>query len=69
MNGNEGLIIGLAIVGLPLLLYLYIIMPKDKNCNDCGNELSPNRQNTFHCQINNVDKEICKRCYTRRFGR
>jgi hypothetical protein len=69
MNGNEGVIIGLAIVGLPLLLYLYIIMPKDRHCNECDAELSPHRQKTFHSQVNGKNKEICKRCYTRIFGR
>jgi hypothetical protein len=69
MNGNEGLIFILAVIGLPVLLYLYIKMPKDKNCNRCGAELSSYRQKTFHCLINGEDKEICKRCYTRQFGR
>jgi len=69
MNGNEGFIIVLATVSVPLLLYFYFLMPNDKNCNDCGTELSPHRQKTYHCKFKNVDKEICKRCYTRRFGR
>ena len=69
MNSNDVQIIMLAIFGLPLLIYMFFIMPKDKYCNVCNSDLSPNRQKTFHCQINSEDKEICKRCYTRRFGR
>jgi len=69
MDGNDIMIIILAVIGLPLLLFMYIIMPKDKNCNDCKAELSPHRQKTYHCKINDEDKEICKHCYSRRFGR
>jgi hypothetical protein len=69
MDPNETLIILLALIGLPILLLMYIIMPKDKNCNDCQAELSPHRQKTYHSKLNGVEKEICKRCYTKRFGK
>lgn len=63
MELNETLIIILGVIGLPILLLMYIIMPKDKNCNVCKIELSPYRQKTYHRVINGEDKEICKRCY------
>ena len=66
MNSNETLIILLGVIGLPILIFLYIIMPKDKNCNACNAELSPHRQKTFHWKLNGEDKEICKRCYNSR---
>ncbi|MDN2662731.1 hypothetical protein OW492_05000 [Psychromonas sp. 14N.309.X.WAT.B.A12] len=69
MNSNDVLIIILAIIALPLGIYLLIVMPNDKHCNDCNSDLSPHRQKTFHCKIKGEDKEICKRCYSRRFGR
>jgi len=69
MDSNETLIILLGVIGLPILLWMYVIMPKDKNCNDCKIDLSPHRQKTYHWKLNGEDKEICKRCYRRRFGR
>lgn len=67
MNSNEIMIILLGVIGLPILLFLFIIMPNDKHCNSCKIELSPHRQKTYHCQLNGEDKEICKRCYKKRF--
>ena len=66
MDSNDTLIVLLGVIGIPILLWLYIIMPNDKNCNLCKAELSPHRQKTYHRKLNGEDKEICKRCYSRR---
>lgn len=63
MSTNDTLIILLGVIGLPILLLMFIIMPKDKNCNQCKSELSQYRQKTYHRKLNGVEKEVCKRCY------
>ena len=45
------------------MLYGYMKMPNDKNCNRCGAGLSPQRHKTYHQLVNGVDKEVCKKCY------
>ncbi|EGR3033092.1 hypothetical protein DTW29_25320 [Vibrio parahaemolyticus] len=66
MNGNETLIIVLAVIFLPVLIVLLFIMPHDRNCNLCKSRLSPHRQLTYHWKIDGEEKEICKKCYKQR---
>ncbi|EGR3375802.1 hypothetical protein DMJ27_23985 [Vibrio parahaemolyticus] len=66
MNGNETLIIVLAVIFLPVLIVLLFIMPNDRNCNLCQSRLSPHRQLTYHWKIDGEEKEICKKCYKQR---
>jgi hypothetical protein len=66
MNGNEVLLIGIAIVFLPVLIILFFIMPNDSNCNSCRSQLSMYRQHTYHWKIDGKEKEICKKCYNRK---
>ncbi len=66
MNGNENLIVALAVIFLPALAVLLFIMPNDRNCNLCQSRLSSHRQLTYHWKIDGKEKEICKRCYNQR---
>jgi DNA polymerase III epsilon subunit-like protein len=66
VNGNEGLIILLAIIMMPILGWMLFAMPNDKRCNSCGSPLSSHRQKSYF--LNNShgqSKEVCKRCYSR----
>lgn len=63
MNGNESIIIFLAIIGLPFCIWLLIVMPNASKCGSCGRPLSMHRQKTYHSVIGDKNVEICKTCY------
>lgn len=66
MNGNEEIIIFLAIIGLPICLWALVKMPNASQCASCGLSLNMNRQKTYHSVIRNKDVEVCKACYKKR---
>ncbi|MFN1549697.1 hypothetical protein ACK14S_10105 [Vibrio natriegens] len=66
MNGNEEIIIFLAIIGLPICLWALIKMPNASKCGSCGLPLNMHRQKTYHSVIENKNVELCKTCYKNR---
>ncbi|QBJ63660.1 3'-5' exonuclease [Pseudoalteromonas sp. DL-6] len=66
MNGNEEIIIILAIIGLPICLWALIKMPNASKCGSCGLPLNMHRQKTYHSVIENKNVELCKTCYKNR---
>ena len=66
MNGNEEIIIFMAVIGLPICLWLLIKVPNASKCGLCGLPLNIHRQKTYHSFIENKNIELCKRCYKNR---
>lgn len=66
MNGNEEIIIFLAIIGLPICLWALVKMPNASKCGSCGLPLNMHRQKTYHSVIENKNVEVCKTCYKNR---
>lgn len=66
MNGNEEIIIILAIIGLPICLWALIKIPNASKCGSCGLPLNMHRQKTYHSVIENKNIELCKACYKNR---
>lgn len=66
MNGNEEIIIFLAIIGLPICLWALVKMPNASKCGSCGLPLNMHRQKTYHSVVENKNVEVCKTCYKNR---
>ena len=66
MNGNEEIIILLAIIGVPICLWALIKMPNATKCGSCGRPLNMHRQKTYHSVIDSKNVELCKACYKNR---
>ncbi|PMG28011.1 hypothetical protein BCU94_18445 [Shewanella sp. 10N.286.52.C2] len=66
MNGNEEIIVFLAIIGLPICLWALIKIPNASKCGSCGLPLNMHRQKTYHSVIENKNVELCKTCYKNR---
>lgn len=65
MNGNELAIIVVALIGLPLCLFLLIKMPNASRCSSCGVSLNVHRQKSYHSILEGKNAEVCERCYKR----
>lgn len=63
MNGNEEIIIFLAVIGLPICLWALVKMDNASRCGSCGLSLNMHRQKTYHSVIKNKNVEVCKTCY------
>jgi hypothetical protein len=57
MDGNEVIIIFMAIIWIPLCLWLLIKIPNASKCGSCGQPLNIQRQKTYHFFI---DKKILR---------
>lgn len=66
MNGNEEIILFLAIIGLPICLWALVKMPNASKCGSCGLPLNMHRQKTYHSVIENKNVEVCRTCYKNR---
>ncbi|MGO2236027.1 MAG: 3'-5' exonuclease [Marinomonas sp.] len=63
MNGNELAIIVVALIGLPLCLFILIKMPNANRCSSCGVSLNVHRQKSYYSILEGKNAEVCERCY------
>lgn len=66
MNGNETIIIFLAIIVVPFCIWVLFKMPNGSRCGSCNLPLNMYRQKTYHSVIGDKNIEVCEKCYKNR---